>query len=103
MKLVLMALMVSFAASNSAFAEDRKVPVKEGYGTLDMSDYNKHSRNQDAKRSKVTVSTSCTDTVGKEHKQGEMGYDSCLINAKNPVDANKTNPQMNVKFGGDGQ
>lgn len=103
MKFVLMTLLISFAVSTSALAEDKKVPVKEGYGTLDMSDYNKHSENQTSGKAKVTFTSSCTDTVGKEHKQGDSGFDSCLINSKSPIDANKTNPQMNVKFGGDGQ
>ena len=79
-----------------------KVPVKEGYGTLDMSEYNKAEAHSQAPAKKsMTVTTSCTDAVEKQHKSGDAGYDTCLINSTNKANPNPnaSSKQMNVNFG----
>jgi hypothetical protein len=93
---------VLLLVSIQGFAEEpKKVPVKEGYGTLDMSAYNKHTATQsDSGKSNISATTSCTDTAGMEHQQGDAAYDACLINAKPANGAIKSSkPGVGVKFG----
>ena len=98
--LLVLCLVQAVLASEVVTSTSTKVPVKEGYETLDMTEYNKQSAAMNAgSGSKVVVTTSCTDTVGKTHKQGELGYDSCLINAGNKGNSNSSQNQMNVNFG----
>lgn len=40
-------------------------------------------------------STSCKDSLGKEIKYGELGYDTCLTNLKMKHDLNKLNKNQN--------
>jgi|GEM_PF-5108250 hypothetical protein len=81
-------------------AKTTTTKVPEGFGTLDMQEYNAATKKlQTGSGAKVAVTTSCTDTVGKEHKAGDPGYDACLINSSNKANQNGSSNQMNLKFG----
>ncbi|WP_374078091.1 hypothetical protein [Bdellovibrio bacteriovorus] len=71
--------------SSHALAQDEgeKVPVKEGYETLDMSEYQAFEKTKvPSKKGGTKFSTSCKDITGAEFKQGEAGYETCLGQVK---------------------
>ncbi|MNL15434.1 hypothetical protein D3C87_1364200 [compost metagenome] len=86
--------------SQSVLAEDagKKVPVKEGYGTLDMKQMTPPGEPSQVKKSGVTTKVGCLDMTGKTLSQGEPGFDACVMNRvpKNPGDQ-PTN--LNIQFG----
>jgi len=47
-------------------------------------------------------SMSCKDSIGKEFKKGEAGYDTCLSGIKSQHDLNKLNSGLNKKDKNDG-
>lgn len=99
MKVILVwALMLGF--SHSALAEDtsKKVPVKEGYQTMDMKLLTPPGEPTQAKNSKVPTKIGCLDNTGRTIAQGEPGFETCVMNRvpKNPGDQ-PTN--MNIQFG----
>lgn len=99
MKIVLV-LALFLGLSQVVFAEDtgKKVPVKDGYETLDMKQMNPPGEPSQAKKSGVTAKVGCLDATGRTLTQGEPGFDTCVMNRvpKNPGDQ-PTN--MNIQFG----
>lgn len=51
---------------------------------------------------KSKFSMTCKDSMGKEFKKGEAGYDTCLSGIKSPHDLNKLNSGLNKKDKNDG-
>lgn len=83
-----------------AFAQDEgeKVPVKEGYETLDMSEYQAFEQTKaPTKKSDAKFSTSCKDITGAEFKQGQAGYETCLGQVK-PGKTSDKEPGNSMNF-----
>lgn len=95
MKLLVMLLVLLNASV--VFAE-KKMEAKDlsVLGRIDEETYKKVEDNKAvgpvvsapgvAKESRVTMS--CKDTIGKEYKKGDAGYETCLMNLKNQRDMN---------------
>ena len=83
-----------------AFAQDthKKVPVKEGYETLDMKQMAPPADLSQAKKSNVNAKVGCLDATGKTLSQGEPGFETCVMNRapRNPGD-NPSN--LSIQFG----
>jgi hypothetical protein len=86
-------------------ADDSAKKDKDGFQTVDMKLYNNLNSSTSSSSTKpVTVTQSCTENTGKEVKQGDAGYDACLIKAtspNNPANNNKTgvSNSVNINFG----
>jgi hypothetical protein len=93
-------LFLCLGFSQLVLAEDvnKKVPVKDGYGTLDMKQMAPPGDLPQSKKSKVTTKVGCLDNTGKTYSQGEAGFETCVMNRvpKNPGD---TPTNMNIQFG----
>jgi hypothetical protein len=99
MKITLI-LVLCLGLSRVVLAEDsaQKVPVKEGYGTLDMKQMGPPGDLPQAKKSNVITKVGCIDVTGKTLSQGDPGFETCVMNRtpKNPGDQ-PTN--LNIQFG----
>jgi hypothetical protein len=82
------------------FADDAgtKVPVKDGYGTLDMKQMGPPGELLQAKKSNVETKIGCLDVTGRTLSQGDPGFETCVMNRtpKNPGD---TPSNLNIQFG----
>jgi hypothetical protein len=100
MKIKLPMVLLLLCLAQSVFAEDvnKKVPVKDGYGTLDMKQMAPPGDLPQSKKSNVTTNVGCLDNTGRTFTQGEAGFETCVMNRvpKNPGD---TPTNMNVQFG----
>jgi hypothetical protein len=99
MKITLI-LFLCLGLTQVVLAEDsaQKVPVKEGYGTLDMKQMTPPGELPQAKKTGVVTKVGCIDVTGKTLSQGDPGFETCVMNRtpKNPGDQ-PTN--MNIQFG----
>lgn len=99
MKIVLV-LAFFLGLSQVAFAQDtdKKVPVKDGYGTLDMKQISPPADLPQSKKSNVVTKVGCLDVTGRTLSQGDPGFETCVMNRtpKNPGD---TPTNMNIQFG----
>lgn len=102
--LLLFAPLIVFAKSTDTKSEntDTKVPVKEGYETLDMKQFNDLNRPTKSGGSGLKFSTNCTSKTGIQYKEGDSGYAGCLREAQ--MDnaqglKNGASPNVDVKFG----
>lgn len=66
---------------NNLPLHEGKVPVKEGYETLNMDEF-KNVNQSVASKSGVTFSQTCRGRSGVEYKSNESGYESCLREAQ---------------------
>ncbi len=93
-------LLACLGVTQVVFAEEagKKVPVKNGYGTLDMKQMNPPAEPSSAKKSGVTAKVGCLDATGRTLFQGEPGFDTCVMSRvpKSPGDQ-PTN--MKIQFG----
>lgn len=90
--------------SSVVFAE-KKISAKD-FSTLGKIDESNMIQVESTKSAPVPVSNnssftmSCRDSSGKDFKQGEVGYDSCLAGIKSQHDMNKMNPALKGKNNG---
>ncbi len=96
-----MTILISILFVTTAYAEEQnvKVPVKAGFEKLDMQGF-QGAMEADAKaeKSKKKTSIGCTDTSGKSYKQGDQGYDTCLIQTK-PLNDKDKGSTTSIQFG----
>jgi len=92
-------LFLMLVLSQNIFADEvsKKVPVKEGYGTLDMK-MAPNANIPEAKKTNVITKMNCVDVTGRSLAQGDPGFETCMMNRtpKNPGDK-PTN--MEIQFG----
>ncbi|WP_347359625.1 hypothetical protein [Bdellovibrio sp.] len=102
-RVLIVASVLAFHFSVLADEANVKVPVPEGFGTMEMEGM----PSEVSQKSKVKFSSSCTDITGRTIKQGDAGYETCLsdvklksVNQKQSDNKNSTNPgpQMNMNF-----
>ena len=101
--LVLIAPLFSFAKNTetTSAAAETKVPVKEGYETLDMNqfkDLNRPSKSGGG----VSFTSNCTSKSGVQHKETDAGYAACLREAQldNSMGTkNGATPNVGIKLG----
>lgn len=93
-------------ASPSVFAKDSlpesKVPVKEGYGTMNMDEFKGLNNQVKMPKSGVTFSQTCKGKSGVEYKATDNGYEACLREAQMDNTINNKNgaqPGMGVHIG----
>lgn len=82
-------------------AAETKVPVKEGYGTLNMDEFKDMNRPTSGK-SGMTFTQTCKGKSGVEYKAGDHGYEACLREAQldNTIgNKNGASPGVGVQFG----
>lgn len=96
--------MLAFSCSGYSEETNGKVPVPEGFGTMEMEGMPELSKES---KSKITFSSSCIDITGRTIKEGEAGYETCLSDVKlkslnnSKADKSKSQnsgPQMNMNF-----
>lgn len=97
--------MLAFSCSGYSEETTTKVPVPEGFGTMEMEGMPAELSKK--AKSKVTFSSSCIDITGRTIKEGEAGYETCLSDVKlkslnnSKADNSKSQnsgPQMNMNF-----
>lgn len=79
---------------------ETKVPVKEGYETMDMNQFKDLNRPSKSGPS-VKFQIGCTSKSGVQYKEGDTGYEACLSEASGD---NATGPKqgatpVGIKFG----
>lgn len=104
-QLSIFCVILTFAFSTWAEETNVKIPVPEGFQTLQMEQMPTAAPGNPSK--KLKFSASCVDNNGRTIQQNEPGYDTCLsqvklksLNPDNTKDTSSTNPgpQMNINF-----
>lgn len=101
--LILITPLFSLAESTDSKSQHaEKVPVKEGYETLDMNQFNDLNRPTKSGGASVKFSSNCVSKTGVQYKEKDSGYAACLREAQ--MDnaqglKNGATPNMGVKFG----
>lgn len=96
--LILIAPLFSFAQTETT---DTKVPVKDGYETMDMSQFKDLDRPTKS-GANVKFSSRCTSKTGLKYKEQDSGYAACLREAdhdKAQGIKKGATPDMGIKFG----
>lgn len=81
--------------------QETKVPVKEGYGTMNMDEF-KGMNKPTSSKSGVSFTQGCKGKTGIEYKESDPGYEGCLREAQMDNAAGNKNgsaPSMGVNFG----
>ena len=97
--LILITPLFSFAKNE---ATGTKVPVKEGYETMDMNQFKDLDRPTKSGGTSVQFSSNCVSKTGVQYKEKDSGYAACLREAdidKAQGLKNGATPNMGVKFG----
>ncbi|KYG66820.1 hypothetical protein AZI86_07215 [Bdellovibrio bacteriovorus] len=97
--LILIAPLFSFAQTET---KNTKVPVKEGYETMDMNQFKDLDRPTKPGGASVKFSSNCVSKTGVQYKEQDSGYAACLREAQmdnaQGLKSGAT-PSMGVKFG----
>lgn len=79
-----------------------KVPVKDGFQTMDMNQFDKLSAQPSRSKAPVQFSSGCINKMGKEFKSGDLGYQACLQEAQTDAAAGSKNgasPSLGITIG----
>ncbi len=79
-----------------------KIPVKDGFQTMDMNQFDKLNTNPSHNKTPVQVSSGCINKMGKEFKSGDLGYQACLQEAQTDAAAGSKNgasPSLGITLG----
>ena len=81
---------------------ETRVPVKEGYETMDMNQFKNLDGGTKSGKSGVSFTSSCTGKNGVQFSEGQTGYDGCLREAQmdNSIgNKNGATPNFGVQLG----
>jgi len=82
------------------FAETKVIEKDLSLLKIDKKNFQNIEPTKPVVESKVTrekISVSCKDSMGKEFKKGDVGYDTCLSGIGTQHDLNKLNSGLNKK------